>query len=72
MRLSYRAMRCPHDVFHHGRTVSEAASSGSRACMDTVDLDTSAWMNLVSGGNEVRMTLAKLGIDNAKHTFEVA
>ena len=29
-------------------------------------------MNLVSGWNEISMTLAKLGIDMAKHTFEVA
>jgi transposase len=29
-------------------------------------------MNLVSGWNEMTMTLAKLGIDMAKHSFEVA
>jgi transposase len=29
-------------------------------------------MNLVSGWNEITMILAKLGIDMAKHTFEVA
>jgi hypothetical protein len=72
MSLSYRSVRFPHDLFHQGRTVSDAASSGSRACMDKVDLDTSACMNLVSGRNEISMTLAKLGIDIAKHTFEVA
>jgi transposase len=40
--------------------------------MDKVDLDKSAWMNLVSRWDESRMTLPKLGIDMAKHTFEVA
>jgi transposase len=72
MSLPYRSVRFPHDLFHQGRTVSEAASSGSRACIDKVDLDKSACMNLVSGWNESNMTLAKLGIDIAKHSFEVA
>ena len=40
--------------------------------MDKVDLDKSACMNLVSGWNESRMTLPKLGIDIAKRTIEVA
>jgi transposase len=40
--------------------------------MDKVDLDKSAYMNLVSGWDEISMTLPKLGIDIAKHTFEVA
>ena len=72
MSLSYRSVRLPHDLFYQGRTVSEAASSGSRACLDQVDLDTSAWMNLVSGWNERNMPLAQLGLDMAKHRFEVA
>jgi hypothetical protein len=72
MSLSYRSVRFPHDLFHQGRTVSEAASSGSRACIDKVNLDKSACMNLVSGWNEINMTLANLGIDIDKHSFEVA
>jgi transposase len=40
--------------------------------MDKVDLAKSAGMNLVSGWSEITMILAKLGIDMAKHTFEVA
>jgi len=72
MSLSYRSVRFPHDLFHQGRTVSEAASSGSRACIDTVDLDKSACVNLVSGWDESHMTLATLGIDMAKHRFDVA
>ena len=72
MSLSYRSVRFPHDLFHQDRTVSEAASLGSRACLDKVDLDKSACINLISGWNVIRRTLAQLGIDSAKHTFEVA